>query len=69
VVDARGGAMAGRRPASAVRVVVPPKAAHMPVRITCRFVRRDKPAKEPPIAHGQIGRIVHITATNMKFFR
>ena len=37
MVDARGGAMRGCRH-SGVRVIIPPRKAPMPMRVTCRFV-------------------------------
>ncbi|XP_044737008.1 ankyrin-3-like isoform X2 [Chrysoperla carnea] len=42
LVDARGGAMRGCRH-SGVRVIVPPRAASSPIRITCRYVRIHRP--------------------------
>lgn len=48
MVDARGGAMKGCRH-SGVRVIIPPRRASMPTRITCRFVRKEKLSVAPPL--------------------
>ncbi len=52
MVDARGGAMKGCRH-SGVRVIIPPKRASMPTRITCRFVRKEKLAVSLPLNEGE----------------
>lgn len=39
MVDARGGAMRGCRH-SGVRIIIPPRKASQPMRITCRYLRR-----------------------------
>ena len=48
MVDARGGSMKGCRH-SGVRVIIPPRRATMPTRITCRFVRKEKLNAHPPL--------------------
>ncbi|KAK6645214.1 hypothetical protein RUM43_001490 [Polyplax serrata] len=52
LVDARGGAMRGCRH-SGVRVIVPPRKAPMPMRITCRYLKRDKLLHPPPLMEGE----------------
>ena len=52
VVDARGGAMRGCRH-SGVRIIVPPGRACAPIRITCKFVKREKLANPPPLNDGE----------------
>ena len=52
MVDARGGAMKGCRH-SGVRVIIPPRRASMPTRITCRFVRKEKLSSSPPLNEGE----------------
>lgn len=39
MVDARGGAMRGCRH-SGVRLIVPPRKAGQPIRVTCRYLRK-----------------------------
>ncbi|VDM83763.1 unnamed protein product [Strongylus vulgaris] len=39
LVDARGGAMRGCRH-SGVRIIIPPRKASQPVRVTCRYLRK-----------------------------
>lgn len=39
MVDARGGAMRGCRH-SGIRIIVPPRKAPQPTRITCRYLRK-----------------------------
>lgn len=52
LVDARGGTMQGCRD-SGIRVVVPPDAACQPTRITCRYVRKEKLLRNPPLNDGE----------------
>ncbi|UJR30690.1 hypothetical protein I4U23_018211 [Adineta vaga] len=68
LVDARGGAMRGCRH-SGVRVIIPPKRASMPTRITCRFIKRDKLAVPPPINEGEAlaARVLEVGPVNCKF--
>ncbi|CAF1056669.1 unnamed protein product [Adineta ricciae] len=68
LVDARGGAMRGCRH-SGVRVIIPPKRASMPTRITCRFIKRDKLVVPPPINEGEAlaARVLEVGPVNCKF--
>ena len=52
MVDARGGAMRGCRH-SGVRVIIPPRKAPCPMRITCRYLKRDKLVHPPPLMEGE----------------
>lgn len=52
LVDARGGAMKGCRH-SGVRLIVPPRRATMPIRVTCRLVKASKVANPPPLMEGE----------------
>ncbi|XP_065160957.1 ankyrin-2-like isoform X4 [Atheta coriaria] len=52
LVDARGGAMRGCRH-SGVRVIVPPRSAGSPTRITCRYVRPQRSPHPPPLMEGE----------------
>ncbi|XP_078037351.1 uncharacterized protein LOC144470273 isoform X2 [Augochlora pura] len=52
LVDARGGAMRGCRH-SGVRIIVPPRRATMPIRVTCRLVKPSKVANPPPLMEGE----------------
>ncbi|XP_018401758.1 PREDICTED: ankyrin-2-like [Cyphomyrmex costatus] len=52
LVDARGGAMKGCRH-SGVRIIVPPRRATMPIRVTCRLVKASKVANPPPLMEGE----------------
>ncbi|GIX87129.1 ankyrin-2 [Caerostris extrusa] len=52
MVDARGGAMRGCRH-SGVRVIIPPRKASMPMRITCRYLRKEKLIHPPPLMEGR----------------
>ncbi|XP_057661855.1 ankyrin-2-like isoform X33 [Diorhabda carinulata] len=52
LVDARGGAMRGCRH-SGVRVIVPPRCAPSPTRITCRYVRPQRTPHPPPLMEGE----------------
>ncbi|KFM71126.1 Ankyrin-3, partial [Stegodyphus mimosarum] len=52
MVDARGGAMRGCRH-SGVRVIIPPRKASMPMRITCRYLRKEKLIHPPPLMEGE----------------
>ncbi|XP_063217297.1 ankyrin-3 isoform X3 [Bacillus rossius redtenbacheri] len=68
LVDARGGAMRGCRH-SGVRVIVPPRKAAMPMRVTCRYLRRDKLANPPPLMEGEAlaSRILELGPVGAKF--
>jgi len=52
MVDARGGAMRGCRH-SGVRVIIPPRKAPMPMRVTCRYLKKDKLIHPPPLNEGE----------------
>ena len=52
LVDARGGSMTGCR-SSQLRIVIPPRAAEQPVRITCRQMRSDAVLHPPPLNDGE----------------
>ncbi|CAF1170221.1 unnamed protein product [Adineta steineri] len=68
LVDARGGSMRGCRH-SCVRVIIPPKRASMPTRITCRFVKREKLTVPPPIneAEALAARVLEVGPVGCKF--
>jgi hypothetical protein len=68
MVDARGGAMKGCRH-SGVRVIIPPKRASMPTRITCRFVRKEKLTVLPPLNESEslAARILEMGPQGCKF--
>ena len=57
MVDARGGAMRGCRH-SGVRILIPPKKASAPMRITCKYVRKEKLLKPPPLMEGMYQKII-----------
>lgn len=68
MVDARGGAMRGCRH-SGVRVIIPPRRASMPMRITCRFIRKEKLVHPPPLMEGEAcaARIIEMGPAGAKF--
>ncbi|GFG34153.1 hypothetical protein Cfor_05598, partial [Coptotermes formosanus] len=68
LVDARGGAMRGCRH-SGVRVIVPPRKAAMPMRVTCRYLKRDKLSHPPPLMEGEAlaSRILELGPVGAKF--
>ncbi|XP_024083180.1 ankyrin-2-like isoform X5 [Cimex lectularius] len=68
LVDARGGAMRGCRH-SGVRVIVPPRRASMPLRVTCRYLKRDKLPHPPPLMEGEAlaSRILELGPVGAKF--
>ncbi|XP_050526017.1 ankyrin-3-like isoform X3 [Daktulosphaira vitifoliae] len=68
LVDARGGAMRGCRQ-SGVRVIIPPRKAPSPMRVTCRYLRRDKLVNPPPLMEGEAlaSRILELGPTGAKF--
>ncbi|XP_022247146.1 ankyrin-2-like isoform X8 [Limulus polyphemus] len=68
MVDARGGAMRGCRH-SGVRVIIPPRKAPMPMRITCRYLRKEKLTHPPPLMEGEAcaSRILEIGPVGAKF--
>lgn len=68
MVDARGGAMKGCRH-SGVRVIIPPRRASMPTRITCRFVRKEKLSVSPPLNESEslAARVLEMGPIGCKF--
>nr|XP_015834181.1 PREDICTED: ankyrin-3 isoform X12 [Tribolium castaneum] len=68
LVDARGGAMRGCRH-SGVRVIVPPRCASSPTRITCRFVRPQRTPHPPPLMEGEAlaSRVLELGPVGAKF--
>ncbi|CAH1968059.1 unnamed protein product [Acanthoscelides obtectus] len=68
IVDARGGAMRGCRH-SGVRVIVPPKCAGQPTRITCRYVRPVRTPHPPPLmeAEALASRLLELGPVGAKF--
>ncbi|KAK9878102.1 hypothetical protein WA026_020744 [Henosepilachna vigintioctopunctata] len=68
LVDARGGAMRGCRH-SGVRVIVPPRCAASPTRITCRYVRPQRTPHPPPLMEGEAlaSRLLELGPVGAKF--
>ncbi|VDM95852.1 unnamed protein product [Thelazia callipaeda] len=68
MVDARGGAMRGCRH-SGVRIIIPPRKAPQPTRITCRYLRKDKLTHPPPLSEGEAlaSRILEMAPHGAKF--
>ncbi|KAJ8966561.1 hypothetical protein NQ314_003456 [Rhamnusium bicolor] len=68
IVDARGGAMRGCRH-SGVRVIVPPRCAGSPTRITCRYVRPQRTPHPPPLMEGEAlaSRLLELGPVGAKF--
>lgn len=68
MVDARGGAMRGCRH-SGVRILIPPQKAPQPMRITCRYLRKEKLSRPPPLMEGEAcaARILEISPAGAKF--
>lgn len=68
MVDARGGAMRGCRH-SGVRVIIPPNSAQMPMRITCRYLRRERLVHPPPLMEGEAcaSKIMEVGPAGAKF--
>lgn len=68
MVDARGGAMRGCRH-SGVRVIIPPGAAPQPMRITCRYLRRERLVHPPPLMEGEAcaSKIMEVGPAGAKF--
>ncbi|KAG5900648.1 hypothetical protein JTB14_005921 [Gonioctena quinquepunctata] len=68
IVDARGGAMRGCRH-SGVRVIVPPRCAASPTRITCRYVRPQRTPHPPPLMEGEAlaSRLLELGPVGAKF--
>ncbi|XP_050296421.1 ankyrin-3-like isoform X1 [Anthonomus grandis grandis] len=68
LVDARGGAMRGCRH-SGVRVIVPPRCAQSPTRVTCRYVRPHRAPHPPPLMEGEAlaSRLLELGPVGAKF--
>lgn len=68
MVDAQGGAMRGCRH-SGVRVIIPPNSAQMPMRITCRYLRRERLVHPPPLMEGEAcaSKIMEVGPAGAKF--
>ncbi|XP_065923061.1 ankyrin-2 isoform X44 [Magallana gigas] len=68
MVDARGGAMRGRRH-SGIRIIIPPNRASMPTRVTCRLIKKDKLIHPIPIGEGEAlaARIIEMGPVATKF--
>nr|CAI5853507.1 unnamed protein product [Callosobruchus analis] len=71
LVDARGGAMRGRR-ASGVRVIVPPRCVASPTRVTCRYIRAHRAPHHPaapPLMEGEAlaSRVIEMGPVGVKF--
>ncbi|GAB6028396.1 hypothetical protein CHUAL_002561 [Chamberlinius hualienensis] len=68
MVDARGGAMRGCRH-SGVRVIIPPRKASMPTRITCRYLKKEKLLHPPPLMEGEAcaSRVLEMGPIGAKF--
>ncbi|OWF56525.1 Ankyrin-2 [Mizuhopecten yessoensis] len=68
MVDARGGAMRGRRH-SGVRIIIPPRKASMPTRVTCRLIKKEKLMHPLPINEGEAlaARILEMGPVATKF--
>ena len=67
-MDARGGAMRGCRH-SGVRVIIPPRKAPMPMRVTCRYLKKDKLIHPPPLMEGEAiaSRVLELGPAGAKF--
>lgn len=67
-MDARGGAMRGCRH-SGVRVIVPPRCAASPMRITCRYVKPERTPYPPPLMEGDAlaSRVLELGPVGAKF--
>ena len=54
---------------SGVRVIIPPRKAPMPMRITCRYLRKDRLIHPPPLMEGEAcaSRILEVGPTGAKF--
>ncbi|XP_056019544.1 uncharacterized protein LOC125671322 isoform X7 [Ostrea edulis] len=68
MVDARGGAMRGRRH-SGIRIIIPPNRASMPTRVTCRLIKKDKLIHPIPLNEGEAlaARIIEMGPVATKF--
>lgn len=54
---------------SGVRVIVPPKSAAQPTRITCRYVKPQRTPNPPPLMEGEalVSRILELGPIGAKF--
>ncbi|XP_050393549.1 titin isoform X4 [Patella vulgata] len=68
MVDARGGAMRGCRH-SGIRVIIPPRKASMPTRVTCRLVKKERLSHPPPLIEGEglAARVIEMGPVGTKF--
>lgn len=68
MVDARGGAMRGCRH-SGVRVIIPPRKAEAPTRITCRYLKKEKLPAPLRLSEGEAlaSRILEMGPAGAKF--
>ncbi|XP_074648678.1 uncharacterized protein LOC141904097 isoform X21 [Tubulanus polymorphus] len=68
MVDARGGAMRGCRH-QGVRIIIPPRKASMPTRITCRLIKKEKLLHPPPLMEGEglAARVLEMGPVGTKF--
>lgn len=56
---------------SGVRVIIPPNCAQQPMRITCRYLRRERLVHPPPLLEGEAcaSKIVEVGPVEAKFLR
>lgn len=68
MVDARGGAMRGCRH-SGVRIIIPPRKASAPTRVTCKLVKKEKLINPPPLMEGEAlaSRVLEMGPNGAKF--
>lgn len=54
---------------SGVRVIIPPNSAQMPMRITCRYLRRERLVHPPPLMEGEAcaSKIMEVGPAGAKF--
>lgn len=68
MVDARGGNMRGCRH-SGVRVIIPPQKASMPMRITARYLKKERLLDPPPLIQGEAiaSQVLELSPAGEKF--
>lgn len=68
MVDARGGAMRGCRH-SGIRIIVPPRSAAQPTRITCRYVKPQRTLHPPQLMESEAlaSRVLELGPVAAKF--
>lgn len=68
LVDARGGAMRGCRH-SGIRIIVPPRSAAQPTRITCRYVKPQRTLHPPQLMESEAlaSRVLELGPVAAKF--